>query len=167
MQSTAGLRLFAGALALVATWAMSAGADAQTTYKMNISVPQNSHYGVAVDKFAEVVAAKSNGKYKIQNFYASALGNEREAMEAVQLGTLDLVMTSTGPVPNFVPGYRSANARQFTAGSQAGGSPGPAGTRGSGPSIMCLAATIGRASMMGADFRSPHRPALGPPTAYL
>lgn len=103
MQSKAGLRLFAGALALVATWAMSAGADAQTTYKMNISIPQNSHYGVAVDKFAEVIAAKSGGKYKIQNFYASALGNEREAMEAVQLGTLDLVMTSTGPVPNFVP----------------------------------------------------------------
>lgn len=103
MQSTAGLRLFAGALALVATWAMSARADAQTTYKMNISIPQNSHYGVAVDKFAEVIAAKSNGKYKIQNFYASALGNEREAMEAVQLGTLDLCMTSTGPVPNFVP----------------------------------------------------------------
>ncbi len=103
MQSTAGLRLFAGALALVAAWAMSTGAQAQTTYKMNISIPQNSHYGVAVDKFAEVIAAKTGGKYKIQNFYASALGNEREAMEAVQLGTLDLVMTSTGPVPNFVP----------------------------------------------------------------
>jgi len=103
MQATAGLRLFAGALALVATWAMSAGAQAQTTYKMNISIPQNSHYGAAVDKFAEEIAAKTAGRYKIQNFYASALGNEREAMEAVQLGTLDLVMTSTGPVPNFVP----------------------------------------------------------------
>jgi len=103
MPSTAGLRLFAGALALVATWAMASGADAQTTYKMNISIPQNSHYGAAVDKFAEEIAAKTAGRYKIQNFYASALGNEREAMEAVQLGTLDLCMTSTGPVPNFVP----------------------------------------------------------------
>ena len=103
MPSTAGLRLFAGALALVATWAMASGADAQTTYKMNISIPQNSHYGAAVDKFAEEIAAKTAGRYKIQNFYASALGNERESMEAVQLGTLDLVMTSTGPVPNFVP----------------------------------------------------------------
>lgn len=78
-------------------------ASAQTTFKMNISVPQNSHYGVAVDKFAEEVEKRTEGRYKIQNFYASALGNEREAIEAVQLGTLDLVLTSTGPVPNFVP----------------------------------------------------------------
>jgi len=76
---------------------------AQTTFKMNISVPKDSHYGVAVDTFAEEVEKRTQGRYKIQNFYASALGNEREAIEAVQLGTLDLVLTSTGPVPNFVP----------------------------------------------------------------
>lgn len=79
------------------------GASAQTTFKMNISVPQNSHYGVAVEKFAAEVEKRTAGRYKIQNFYASALGNEREATEAVQLGTLDLVLTSTGPIPNFVP----------------------------------------------------------------
>jgi tripartite ATP-independent transporter DctP family solute receptor len=78
-------------------------AAAQTTFKMNVSVPQNSHYGVAVDTFAAEVEKRTGGRYKIQNFYASALGNEREAVEAVQLGTLDLVMTSTGPIPNFVP----------------------------------------------------------------
>lgn len=79
------------------------GASAQTTFKMNISVPKDSHYGVAVDTFAAEVEKRTNGRYKIQNFYASALGNEREAIEAVQLGTLDMAMSSTGPVPNFVP----------------------------------------------------------------
>jgi hypothetical protein len=44
-----------------------------------------------------------NGRYKIQTFYAGALGAERESVEGLQLGTLDLTMTSTGPVPNFVP----------------------------------------------------------------
>lgn len=81
----------------------ASAASAQTTYKMNISVPQNSHYGVAVDTFAAEVEKRTGGRYKIQNFYASALGNEREAIEAVQLGTLDMAMSSTGPVPNFVP----------------------------------------------------------------
>lgn len=91
-------------LALAAIGIVAAGAAAaQTTFKMNISVPQNSHYGVAVDLFAEEIEKRTEGRYKIQNFYASALGNEREAIEAVQLGTLDLVLTSTGPVPNFVP----------------------------------------------------------------
>src|SRR5438034_705483 len=81
----------------------SHGALAQTALKMNISVAQNSHYGVAIDTFAREVEKRTNGRYKVQNFYAGALGAERESIEGVQLGTLDLTMTSTGPVPNFVP----------------------------------------------------------------
>lgn len=84
-------------------YVMSDGASAQTTLKMNISVPQNSHYGNAVDAFAREVEKRTGGRYKIQNFYSSALGAERESVEAVQLGTLDLTLTSTGPLPNFVP----------------------------------------------------------------
>jgi TRAP-type transport system periplasmic protein len=80
-----------------------ASATAQETMKMNISIGQNSHYGVAIDTFAKEVEKRTNGRYKIQNFYAGALGAERESIEGVQLGTLDLTMTSTGPVPNFVP----------------------------------------------------------------
>ena len=78
-------------------------AFAQEVMKMNISIAQNSHYGVAIDTFAKEVEARTNGRYKIQNFYSGALGAERESIEGVQLGTLDLTMTSTGPVPNFVP----------------------------------------------------------------
>ncbi len=78
-------------------------AVAQETLKMNISVSQNSHYGVAVDTFAREVEKRTNGRYKVQNFYSGALGAERESIEALQLGTLDLTLTSTGPVPNFVP----------------------------------------------------------------
>ena len=40
--------------------------------------------------------------YKRQ-FYNGSLGGERESIEAVQLGTLELAFSSTGPVPNFVP----------------------------------------------------------------
>jgi len=76
---------------------------AQTALKMNISLAQNSHYGVAIDTFAREVDKRTQGRYKIQNFYSGALGAERESIEALQLGTLDLTMTSTGPVPNFVP----------------------------------------------------------------
>ena len=88
----------AAALALPVT-----PAAAQTTLKMNISLSQNSHYGVAVDTFAREVEARTGGRYKVQNFYSGALGAERESIEALQVGTLDLTMTSTGPVPNFVP----------------------------------------------------------------
>ncbi len=76
---------------------------AQTTMKINISLAQNSHQGVAIDTFAREVEKRTNGRYKIQTFYSGSLGAERESVEAVQLGTQALTFTSTGPVPNFVP----------------------------------------------------------------
>ncbi len=97
-------RLVVPAVLLAAFAGMPAApAAAQETLKMNISVAQNSHYGVAVETFAREVEKRTNGRYKVQNFYAGALGAERESIEGVQLGTLDLTLTSTGPIPNFVP----------------------------------------------------------------
>jgi tripartite ATP-independent transporter DctP family solute receptor len=89
--------------ALAFAFAFSLEAGAQTTFKMNIPLAQNTHYGVAIDEFAKQIEQRTAGRYKVQNFYSSALGAERESIEAVQLGTLDLTLTSTGPVPNFVP----------------------------------------------------------------
>jgi tripartite ATP-independent transporter DctP family solute receptor len=81
----------------------AAPALAQTTMKINISLAQNSHQGVAIDTFAKEVEKRTNGRYKVQTFYSGSLGAERESVEAVQLGTQELTFTSTGPVPNFVP----------------------------------------------------------------
>jgi tripartite ATP-independent transporter DctP family solute receptor len=89
-------------LAILAASTLPLSTDAQTTMKINISVAQNSHYGVAIDTFAREVEARTSGRYRIQTFYAGALGAERESAEGVQLGTLDLTLTSTGPLPNFV-----------------------------------------------------------------
>ena len=93
-------------IVLAAAGAMAAAlapAAAQTPLKMNISLAQNSSYGVAVDTFAREVEQRTGGRYRVQNFYSAALGAERESVEGVQLGTLDLTLTSTGPLPNFVP----------------------------------------------------------------
>ena len=85
------------ALGFVAT------ASAQTTMRISISIAQNSHQGIAIDTFAKEVEKRTAGRYKIQTFYSGALGGEREAIEAVQLGTQELAFSSTGPIPNFVP----------------------------------------------------------------
>ena len=89
-----GLLFFAG---------LASGALAQTTMRNSISIGQNSHQGVGIDAFAKEVEKRTNGRYKIQNFYSGSLGGERESIEAVQLGTQELTLTSTGPIPNFVP----------------------------------------------------------------
>jgi tripartite ATP-independent transporter DctP family solute receptor len=94
---------FAIALSITAGLGSAAPAAAQTTLRINIAIAQNSHYGVAIDSFAREVEKRTGGRYKIQTFYSGALGAERESVEGVQLGTLDLTLTSTGPLPNFVP----------------------------------------------------------------
>ncbi len=96
-------RLF---LAAVLSFGFVASAAAQTTMKISISVAQNSHQGVGIDVFAKEVEKRTAGRYKIQTFYSGSLGGERESVEAVQLGTQELTLTSTGPVPNFVPDAR-------------------------------------------------------------
>ncbi len=90
-------------LSLTLALGFVASASAQTVMKISISTAQNSHQGVGIDTFAREVEKRTNGRYKIQTFYSGALGGERESIEAVQLGTQELTLTSTGPVPNFVP----------------------------------------------------------------
>jgi len=85
---------------------LSGAAWAQQTMRISISVGQNSHQGVGIDTFAREVERRTSGRIKVQTFYSGSLGGERESIEAVQLGTQELTLTSTGPVPNFVPEAR-------------------------------------------------------------
>lgn len=88
------------------TLTCSAGVLAQTVLKIGFTATNDSHYGTAANVFGEELAKRMNGRYKLQNFPSSALGGEREMVEAVQLGSQDMVITSTGPVGNFVPDTR-------------------------------------------------------------
>jgi len=94
-------------LALAAVLAAAAtGVHAQTILKIGYATSPTSHYGVGSTVFCEEMEKGTQGRYKCQQFPSSALGGEREQIEAVQLGTQDLVNTSTGPLGNFVPEVR-------------------------------------------------------------
>lgn len=90
-------------LAAAAVFAMAGAASAQTVLKMGYAVPKDSHYGVGATVLCDEIAKGTNNRYTCQHFPSSALGGEREMIEAVQLGTQDMVTTSTGPLGNFVP----------------------------------------------------------------
>jgi TRAP-type transport system periplasmic protein len=81
-------------------------AVSQTVLKIGYTPVLDSHYGVAASVFDAEIQKRTNGRYKVQHFPSSALGGEREMIEAVQLGSQDMVVTSTGPVGNFVPDTR-------------------------------------------------------------
>jgi TRAP-type transport system periplasmic protein len=88
---------------LVAALSGLAPALAQTELKIGYAVPKDSHYGVGSTVFCDEIEKNTQKRYTCKHFPAAALGGEREMIEAVQLGTLDVVNTSTGPVGNFVP----------------------------------------------------------------
>jgi TRAP-type transport system periplasmic protein len=83
--------------------AVGATAGAQTILKIGYTPPKDSHYWIGATTFCDEVEKGTQGRYKCQHFPNSALGGEREMIEAVQLGTQDVVNTSTGPLGNFVP----------------------------------------------------------------
>jgi tripartite ATP-independent transporter DctP family solute receptor len=54
-------------------------------------------------EFAKRVEEKSNGRLKVNVFGNRQLGEERDLVEGLQLGTVDIAVVSTGPIGGFVP----------------------------------------------------------------
>ena len=52
-----------------------------------------------VEKFVEIVKAKSGGKLKVQEFPASQLGNELQQQSALQGGVQEMLVASTTSLP--------------------------------------------------------------------
>lgn len=59
---------------------------------------------VAMERLGEILAQKSGGRMRLTIYPSSQLGSEREMIELLQLGAIDLVKTSTAPLEGFVPG---------------------------------------------------------------
>ena len=74
---------------------------AQTIVRVSHPTPANSHYGVGTQAFCADLERRTTNRFKCQ--IQAGANDERASVEAVQLGTLDVTNTSTGPVSNFVP----------------------------------------------------------------
>ncbi len=83
----------------------SGGGSSAKEETMNIKVGHvlapTHPYHAGLEKFAELVAEKTGGKVKVDVFHSSQLGNEREMIEALQMGTLDMTLVSTAPLSGF------------------------------------------------------------------
>lgn len=76
-------------------------AFARTTRRLGLA--DDSHYSVGVNAFAKKLAELSDGAFTVDERPSGVLGDERDMIESLQIGTLDAVITSTGPLGNFVP----------------------------------------------------------------
>lgn len=79
--------------------------SAATILKANHSVLPSHAYHLGALKFAELVKERSNGEIVIEVLHSAQLGAERESIEALQLGTLDLTICSTGPLIGFTKSF--------------------------------------------------------------
>ncbi len=76
---------------------------APVTLKLgHIAEPENV-YGQGADYFAKRVKELSNGEIDIKVYPSSQLGNQRDLVEGLGLGTVDMTLTGTAVMGNFVP----------------------------------------------------------------
>lgn len=88
---------------VTATIPMSA-AD-KLTVKLATAYPPGNEACVAAEKFAELVAAKSNGRIECQVFSGGAMGGERETLQALKMGSVQFVTSGMMPVHMFATKY--------------------------------------------------------------
>jgi len=63
--------------------------------------PKDNPMSVVADQFADWVYEQTNGRVEINNHYSESLGSDREMMESVIMGTLDMSINSQGAVSIF------------------------------------------------------------------
>lgn len=80
------------------------GANAETiVLKAGHSANPDEPYHIGLQSLADEVKARTDGAVEIQIFPNNQLGNEKEMIEGLLLGTLDIAVPSNGVVTNFVP----------------------------------------------------------------
>jgi tripartite ATP-independent transporter DctP family solute receptor len=89
--AAAGIMLAAASVANAAEW---------RAWNIHVKGYPNT---IAMDKFAELVAAKSGGKIKVKNFHGGVLGNQPDAIEQVRIGALEVGNFNLGPIGPIVP----------------------------------------------------------------
>ena len=68
----------------------------ERTFKMALASPEGHPAVAGMKKFAELVAAKSNGRFKVSLFLNSALGSDQAVVSAMKGGTIELAVMNSG-----------------------------------------------------------------------
>ena len=68
----------------------------------HIAEPENP-YGQGADHFSNLVKERTKGEVIIQVYPSSQLGNQRDLVEGLTFGTVDMTLTGTAVLGNFIP----------------------------------------------------------------
>lgn len=82
--------------------ALAAPATAQEI-KIGYALATDSHYGAGAQAFEKSLTESLGDQFTFRHFPSSGLGGEREVLEGLQLGTVEMTIASDGTLANFVP----------------------------------------------------------------
>lgn len=93
-----------GSAAIAVTLAVSftGAVDAAEWKGWNIHKPGYPNT-VAMDKFAELLAAKTDGRYTLKMFHSGVLGNQPDAIEQLRIGAVEIGNFNLGPIGPIAP----------------------------------------------------------------
>ncbi|MDW7677111.1 MAG: DctP family TRAP transporter solute-binding subunit [Bacillota bacterium] len=66
-------------------------------------------YQPGFERMAEIVEERTNGEIVIEIFHSASLAEEEEAIEALQIGTIDITTVSAAPMTGFVKEYMASD----------------------------------------------------------
>jgi TRAP-type transport system periplasmic protein len=81
------------ALALTSTAAL-----AEIKAKIGHAMPESHPQAAAMNKFAELATAYTNGNVKVQAYHSAVLGSDEKQLQAVQAGTQELYIGTLAPL---------------------------------------------------------------------
>lgn len=77
-------------------------ADAKTI-KLGFSAGTGTPRDIAAQEFKKIVEEKSGGSIKVDIYPAAQLGNDRDLIEGVKMGTVEMSVSSAGNFGNYEP----------------------------------------------------------------
>ena len=88
--------------AALLTSAADAADFAERTVRVSYVVPKDHPFGLGVDKFSQLVAARTGGKMKVRGFPDGQLGAEVQTLSSAKGGVLEMAVVSTAATATTV-----------------------------------------------------------------
>lgn len=82
-------------------------ADGTYTFQVGHVVTSDHSYHLGLQKFAELLSEKTDGRATIEIFPAGQLGNEADLIEGLTMGTIDMALCNSGNLASFTDAYEA------------------------------------------------------------
>jgi TRAP-type transport system periplasmic protein len=99
------IKTLVAAVALAAFGVASAQDIKERSFKLGIQNPKGHPLATGIEKFAEIVAAKSGGKIKVNLFPGGVLGGDAPTVSALQGGTVEMTVLNSGILASQVKDF--------------------------------------------------------------